>query len=158
VDQSVWLAGLSAHLFVKVVGVSLALQLLAQAGVEGAERTVLGLALVCVLFLLAGKLIGFGNLIMQGVRPQSAVSVRVLESRLRAQNVFGLVGDARTKLACEQATAPWDFGCSFEPTPQTSTTRVKFGVRVSRSGTIVELSALSPADADLPAMSKGDAG
>jgi hypothetical protein len=143
---------------VKVVGVQVALQLLAQTGVQGAERTVLGLAFVCVLFLLAWKLIGFGSLIVQGVRPHSAVSVPDLESRLRAQNVFGVVGNARTKLACEQTTAPWDFGCSFQPTPQTSTTRVKFGVRVSSRGTIVELSALSPAEADLPAPTKGHAG
>jgi len=93
-----------------------------------------------------------------GARPHSSISVPDLESRLRAQNVFGRVGNVRTKLACEQATAPWDFVCSFEPTPQTSTTRVKFGVRVSSSGTIFELSALSPAEADLPAPTKVSAG
>jgi hypothetical protein len=126
--------------------------------VEGAKRTVLGLALVIVLLGLAGKLFSFGSLIVQGGRPQPAVSVADLESRLKTQNVFGRVGDTRTKLACEQAPAPWDFVCSFEPTPQTSTTRVKFGVRVTSSGSIFELSALSPAEADLPAPTKGYAG
>ena len=133
----------------------MAFQLLVQTGVEGAKRTVLGLALVIVLFGLAGKLFSFGSLIVQGGRSQPAIGVADLESRLKEQNVFGRVGDAQTKLACEQAPAPWDFVCSFEPTPQTSTTRVTFGVRVSSSGTIVELSALIPADADLPAPVKG---
>jgi hypothetical protein len=126
--------------------------------VESAKRTVLGLVLVCVLVGLAGKLVSFGSLIVHGGRPQPAVSVPDLESRLRAQNVFGRVGDARTKLACEQGSETWDFVCSFEPTPQTSTTRVKFGVRVTRSGAIFELSALTPAEADLPAPTKGYAG
>jgi len=138
---------------VKSVGVQVVSQLLAQTDVEGAKRTVLGLALVCILLALAGKLMSFGSLIVQGARSQPAISVAGLESRLKEQNVFGRVGDAQ--LACEQAPAPWDFVCSFEPTPQTSTTRVKFGVRVSSSGTIVELSALIPADADLPAPVKG---
>ena len=139
----------------KSVGVYVVSQLLAQTDVEGAKRTVLGLALVCILLALAGKLMSFGSLIVQGARSQPAISVAGLESRLKEQNVFGRVGDAQTKLACEQAPAPWDFVCSFEPTPRTSTTRVTFGVRVSSSGTIVELSALIPADADLPAPVKG---
>lgn len=125
---------------------------------EGAKRTVLGLVLVCVLIGLGGKLISFGSLLVPGARPQSSISIPDLESRLRAQNVFGRVADARTKLTCEQAAVPWDFVCSFAPTPQTSTTRVKFGVRVSFSGTIVELSALTPTDADLPAPTTGYVG
>lgn len=132
----------------------MAFQLLDRTGVEDAKRTVLGLALVIVLLGLAGKLFSFGSLIVQGGRPQPAISVADLESRLRADNLWR-VGDARMKLACEQTPGPWDFVCSFEPTPQTSTTRVKFGVRVTSSGTIVELSALIPADADLPAPVKG---
>jgi hypothetical protein len=128
-----------------------AFQLLVQTGVEGAKRTVLGLALVIVLIGLAGKLFSFGSLIVQGGRPLPKISVASLESKLRAQNVFGRAGDARTNLACEQTTAPWDFVCSFEPTPQTSRTRVKFGVRVTSSGGLFEFSALTPADADLPA-------
>lgn len=121
-------------------------------------RTVLGLLLVCILVALAGKLVSFGSLIVQGARSQPAISVAGLESRLKEQNVFGRVGDAQTKLACEQAPAPWNFVCSFEPTPQTSRTRVKFGVRVMSSGGIFEISALTPADADLPAPTKPYAG
>ena len=121
-------------------------------------RTVLGLLLVCILVALAGKLVNFGSLIVQGARSQPAISVAGLESRLKEQNVFGRVGDAQTKLACEQAPAPWNFVCSFEPTPQTSRTRVKFGVRVTSSGGIFEISALTPADADLPAPTKPYAG
>jgi len=132
--------------------------LLAQTDVEGAMRTVLGLLLVCILVALAGKLVSFGSLIVQGARSQPAISVAGLESRLKEQNVFGRVGDAQTKLACEQAPAPWNFVCSFEPTPQTSRTRVKFGVRVTSSGGIFEISALTPADADLPAPTKPYAG
>jgi hypothetical protein len=78
-------------------------QLLAQTGVEDAKRNVLGLALVIVLFALAGKLFSFGSLIVQGGQSQPAISVTDLESRLKEQNVFGRVGDARTKLSCEQA-------------------------------------------------------
>ena|SRR6476659_5061042 len=121
-------------------------------------RTVLGLLLACILVALAGKLVSFGSLIVQGARSQPAISVAGLESRLKEQNVFGRVGDAQTKLACEQAPAPWNFVCSFEPTPQTSRTRVKFGVRVTGSGGIFEISALTPADADLPAPTKPYAG
>ena len=137
---------------------SLAFHLLAQTDVEGAKRTVLGLSLVCILVALAGKLVSFGSLIVQGARSQPAISVAGLESRLKEQNVFGRVGDVRTKLACEQAPAPWNFVCDFEPTPQTSRTRVKFGVRVTSSGGIFEISALTPADADLPAPTKPYAG
>ena len=129
-------------------------QLLAQTGVEGAKRTVFGLALVCVLVALAGKLVTFGSLIVQGGRTQPAISVATLESRLKEQNAFGRAADAQSKLKCELAPEPWDFVCSFEPTPRTSRTRVKFGVRVTSSGGIFETSALTPAEADLPTPTK----
>jgi hypothetical protein len=146
------------HLFAKSSAFQWPFDCSFKTGVEGATRTVLGLALVIVLLGLAGKLFSFGSLIVQGGRSQPAISVADLESRLKEQNVFGRVGDARTKLSCEQAPAPWDFVCSFEPTPQTSTTRVKFGVRVTSSGGIFEFSALTPAVADLPAPVKGYGG
>ncbi len=82
------------------------------------------------------------------------LTVPEVESRLREQNAFGMVRDARTKLQCEKATAPWNFSCTFEPTPLTSTTRVKFGIRADNNGTILETSQLTPADAALPAPTK----
>ena len=82
------------------------------------------------------------------------MTARMVESQSWSYKPVG----ARTKLSCEQAPAPWDFVCSFEPTPQTSTTRVKFGVRVTSRGGIFEFSALTPAVVDLPAPVKGHGG
>ena len=73
-----------------------------------------------------------------------------IEQRLEQQNVFG-VGDTRKRLHCQNATTPWNFVCTFEPTPRTSTTRVKFGVRADTNGVPLEESTLTPSDADLPA-------
>jgi hypothetical protein len=54
VNQSAWLASSVGASFREIVSISVAFQLLVQTGVEGAKRTALGLALVIVLFGLAG--------------------------------------------------------------------------------------------------------
>ena len=126
------------------------------------KRVILGAVLVWVLLGLAWNLVGFTNFVVQTTHDGRAIiaahnrtpSIPELEARLRVQNVFGYTANPMAKLRCEKTPMPWDFTCSFEPTPLTSTTRVKFGIRVDNNGTIFEYSRLAPADAALPAPEK----
>src|SRR5437899_3304414 len=104
-------------------------------GFQAAKRFALGFALICILWSLAGNLVGFTNLVVDGTRQSHAIvdaektlSPHELELQLLDRNAFGLVRKPRADLRCEPRTGAWTFVCSFLPTPATSSVRVQFGV------------------------------
>jgi len=130
-------------------------------GFQAAKRFALGFALICILWSLAGNLVGFTNLVVDGTRQSHAIvdaektlSPHELELQLLDRNAFGLVRKPRADLRCEPRTGAWTFVCSFLPTPATSSVRVQFGVVVDRKRTIFEISRLTPVGTALPSPEK----
>jgi hypothetical protein len=130
-------------------------------GFQAAKRFALGFALICILWTLAGNLVGFTNLVVDGTRQSHAIadaqktlSPHELELQLLDRNAFGLVRKPRADLRCEPRTGAWTFVCGFLPTPATSSVRVQFGVVVDQKRTIFEISRLTPVGTALPSPEK----
>jgi hypothetical protein len=131
-------------------------------GFLAAKRFAVGFVLICVLWSLAGNLVGFTTLVVNGARTSRAVveaqkttlSPHELELQLLDRNVFGLVRKPRADLRCEPRTGAWTFVCSVLPTPTTSSERVQFGVVVDHHRTIYEISRLTPVGTALPSPEK----
>ena len=101
---------------------------------NSAYRTVLGIVLVYVLFMLVPHVVQYTKLVAGGTRPSKAREAGPRQ-KLSAPDLAALFAQANrlgadAQIRCEPATRDWDYVCSYIPTALKSQTRLHFGVTV----------------------------